>query len=176
MMSYFFTPREPTKKELIQLTLKNFYPFPTCEVEILFRITKDMLSHSDENAPDFDEHFNKILFGTMITAMVIESRKYGYNLYPVKHEAAYDCVAVLLNLYNRESMQQLILTIGSKMLAGELPLSPLQIDRCFPHLVKAVPSIKKRLPGAQINNTSDNKNLLENGEEARSFWRFCNII
>ncbi len=83
MWSSSFPNQEIVKKgKLLELTLKNFHPFDTCEVELLFKITKDMLQKLDETSLDFDNQFNKIILGTMVLSLVIETKKYGKILYP----------------------------------------------------------------------------------------------
>lgn len=145
MWSRLFPAQQITKDELLDLTLKNFYPFAIREVEILFKITKGMLTNLKASNSDFDEQFNKIVFGTMIISLVIESKKYGINYYPFYGKQNYDVIAVLASLYDSSAMEIFILEIGKKVLINELPFDSSYIDKHFSTLAKNVPSINNAL-------------------------------
>jgi hypothetical protein len=169
MWNRFFPAEELTKSELLELTLKHFHPLPTREIEILFEITRDMLKKLDVNHSDFNEQFNKIVFGTMLIALVIETKKYRTKLYPYVDNDDFNVMNTLRNLRDPR-MKSFIHDIGAKVLSNELPFDSAYIDKHFSTLAEKVPSIKQRIKV----NTSNAIDAARH--ENQNSWRLCNIL
>jgi hypothetical protein len=167
-----FPNKEMTKNKLLELTLKNFNPFSTCEVETLFETTEYMLKNLNETDPDFDERFDKIVLGTIVISLVIESNKYGANYYPQCNIKGYNVMSALTGLMNRAKTEKFILDIGEKILLNELPFSCSYIDMHFPSFTQTVPAIKERFAKYAPND----KYTSITNDETKSRWKICNII
>jgi predicted nucleotidyltransferase len=127
-----------------------------------------MLINLDADHSDFNEQFNKIIFGTMLIALVIETKKYGIKLYSHVNKDNFDVVT--LRSLRDPSMKLFIEDIGAKVLANKLPFDIEYVDRHFSTLAKNVPSIKQRLKTNALNaiDATDHEN--------QNSWRWCNIL
>lgn len=185
MLQRFFSPKSTqpkdmkdiTRTELLALTNRHFHAlFPTCEVENLVVASHVLLQNLPIENPDFDKHYDAIIFGTLVVAMAIEKWKYGfaYPSYPktlmeLMDLCAIKKIALIGNIENDPNIKNLIVSVGNKVLEKSLPFNENYLDSFSLSLQHHVPlkqRLEKYIP----------KVVYDNSEKINPARRFsCNI-
>lgn len=171
-----FIANNMDKTRLLTLTIQHFHPLPTREVELLFDVATSMLNSLNEKNPDFDHQYNKIVFGTIVIAVIIENSKMGINYYPHSITKKYN-MGALSKTSDSSATEERILYFGSKILSNELPFNSADIDQYFPALTTNVPSIKERFKRSMLNMCSltDQCEAMENKQESIRYVS-CSLV
>ena len=108
-------------RNLLEVTLKNFPPLNTAELEMRHSLAFAMLEKLDVENTEFDAEYNRIIAGTIIYALSFETTKYNHtmhgSLYPLYIPQLFDkCQITDSKLYYEE----LILVLAKKALEDKV--------------------------------------------------------